>query len=108
MVMGYHSNPVDVIDYFTIRLDGQNIATSLAHLRAVGQKYDPRHPFEYNFLDERITDFYRAETQMGNIFNLSTILAVFIACLGLFGLTAFMTSQRTKEIGLRKVLGASR
>lgn len=107
MVMGYHSNPVDVIDYFTIRLDGENIETSLEHLTSVGQKYDPRHPFEYNFLDERIADFYRAETQMGNIFNLSTILAVLIACLGLFGLTAFMTSQRTKEIGVRKVLGAS-
>ncbi|TDI70788.1 MAG: FtsX-like permease family protein, partial [Bacteroidetes bacterium] len=107
IVLGYYLNPIDVIDYFTIRIDGQNVSSTLEHLRTVGQKYDPRHPFEYNFLDDRIADFYDAEAKLGRIFNLATVLAVLIACLGLLGLTAIMTTQRTKEIGLRKVLGAS-
>ena len=107
MVLGFHSNPIDVIDYFAVRLDGRNIVRSMDHLRNVGEKFDPRHPFEFNFLDERLGDFYESETQMGILLNFATMLAILIACLGVFGLAAFTTVQRTKEIGVRKVLGAS-
>jgi putative ABC transport system permease protein len=107
MVLGWHSNPVDVIDYFSVRIDGADVAATLDHLRAVGERFDPDHPFEFNFLDDRIQDFYVAETRLGRIFGIATALAILIACLGLFGLAAFTTARRTKEIGVRKVLGAT-
>lgn len=107
VVIGFRSGPVDVIDYFTIRLSGSDVPATMAHLESVGQTFDPRHPFEFNFLDERIQDFYEAEIRQGRIFSLATGLAIIIACLGLFGLAAFTTARRTKEIGIRKVLGAT-
>ncbi|KAB2878829.1 FtsX-like permease family protein [bacterium] len=64
-------------------------------------------PFEFNFVDEEIDQLYRSEQQLSKIYNSFAILAVFISCLGLFGLASFATEQRTKEIGIRKVLGAS-
>ena len=64
-------------------------------------------PFEYNFLDDRINDFYKRDARVGTIFGIAAGLAVFVACLGLLGLAAFTAEQRTKEIGVRKTLGAS-
>jgi putative ABC transport system permease protein len=66
----------------------------------------PGYPFEYSFLDENIKRMYDAEKKQGNIFNYFTFVAIFIACLGLYGLALNMTEQRTKEIGIRKVLGS--
>jgi putative ABC transport system permease protein len=66
----------------------------------------PGNPFEYFFLDDYFNAQYRAEEQFGKVFTAASGLAIFIACLGLFGLSAFMVRQRTKEIGIRKVLGA--
>ena len=68
---------------------------------------NPGYPFAYDFVDQDIAKLYRAEQQMGSIFNVFTILAIFISCLGLFGLTNFIAEKRTKEIGIRKVIGAS-
>ena len=70
-------------------------------------RLNPAFPFAYNFLDQDLANLYHGEQQMGGIFNLFAILAVFISCLGLYGLSAFMAEQRTREIGVRKVLGAS-
>jgi putative ABC transport system permease protein len=67
----------------------------------------PGNPFEYFFLDDHFNQQYKAELQFGQVFSLFASLAIFIACLGLFGLASYMTMQRTKEIGVRKVLGAS-
>ena len=64
------------------------------------------YPFNYRFMDEAIDNLYRAEQQIGTLFRYFTILAIFISCLGLFGLASFMAERRTKEIGIRKVLGA--
>jgi putative ABC transport system permease protein len=107
VVLGYHNNPINVIDYFTARIDGRDVPGTIARLRAVGEQFDPSHPFEYNFLDERLADFYERETRLATLFAIAAILAVVIACLGLFGLASFTAEQRTKEIGVRKVLGAS-
>ena len=107
IVLGYYSNPIDVIDYFTIRVAGSNAAESVGMLREVGEKFDTVHPFEFNFLDDRLQDFYESEARIGNILSLATGLAILIACFGLFGLTAFTVARRTKEIGVRKVLGSS-
>src|SRR5690606_26127799 len=67
----------------------------------------PGQPFEYSFLDERFSEMYKNEQKLGKIFGIFAFLAIFIACLGLYGLAAFTAEQRTKEIGVRKVLGAS-
>lgn len=107
MVMGFYTNPMDVIDYFTIRVAGSDLNGAVARLREVGERFDPGHPFEFNFLDERLQDFYQSEARMSNLFSLATSLAILIACLGLFGLTALTVARRTKEIGIRKVLGSS-
>jgi putative ABC transport system permease protein len=67
----------------------------------------PDFPMEYRFIDETYNNLYRASERMGMLFRYFTTLAILIACLGLFGLSAFMAEQRTKEIGIRKVFGAS-
>ena len=87
-------------------LPGKTSATIQA-LTKISQQLNPAYPFKFDFLDQDLANLYKGEQQMGNIFNLFAILGIFISCLGLYGLSAFMTEQRTKEIGVRKVLGAS-
>ncbi len=99
--------PVQAIDYFTARIEPTNVQATIAGLRRIGETFDPDHPFEYNFLDQRLTDFYVSEIRTARIVRVAAGLALFIACLGLLGLAAFVAEQRTKEIGVRKVLGAS-
>jgi putative ABC transport system permease protein len=84
-----------------------NIVASFAHIENVWKKFLPDAPFEYRFLDETLENQYRTEIRISRILNYFTFLAVFLSCLGLLGLTSFMAEQRTKEIGVRKVLGAS-
>jgi putative ABC transport system permease protein len=71
------------------------------------KQFEPNRPFEYTFLDDSFDAQYRAEERLGKIFSVFSALAIFIACLGLFGLASFTVEQRTKEIGIRKVLGSS-
>jgi len=70
-------------------------------------KFFPGNTFEYFFLDDHFDEQYKADQRFGQVFGLFTMLAILVACLGLFGLASFTTIQRTKEIGIRKVLGAS-
>ncbi|UCE18445.1 MAG: ABC transporter permease [Gemmatimonadota bacterium] len=84
-----------------------SLRTLLTHIEHVWKQFMPGAPFEYRFLDETIEDLYRAEMRVSGILNYFTLLAVFLSCLGLYGLTSFMAEQRRKEIGVRKVLGAS-
>jgi len=107
LVLGHWNNPIREIDYFTARVAISNLAATVAALQKVHEQFDQVTPFEYNFLDERLNDFYQADLRVGKIFGASAALAIFIACLGLLGLAAFIAEQRTKEIGVRKVLGAS-
>ncbi|MCP4723736.1 MAG: FtsX-like permease family protein [bacterium] len=83
-----------------------NITSAIAHIQTVWSKFIPDSPVEYSFLDDTIANQYRAELRIKGILNYFTFLAVFLSCLGLFGLTSFMTEQRTKEIAVRKTLGA--
>lgn len=93
--------------YLAARLRSERIAESLALIEAQVQTYQPAHPHRYFFLDEDFGRQYQQEERLSSIFSGFTGLAIFIACLGLFGLASFITQQRTKEIGVRKVLGAS-
>ena len=87
-------------------LPGKTDATIQA-LSKISQQLNPSYPFQFDFLDRDMANLYKGEQQMGNIFNLFALLGIIISCLGLYGLSAFMAEQRTKEIGVRKVLGAS-
>ena len=91
----------------SVKVSGSNVPVALTHIERTWKKFLPEIPFEYSFLDENFEDLYRAETRQGSIFTIFTGIAIFIACLGLLGLSAFTITQRVKEIGIRKVLGAS-
>ena len=87
-----------------------NMASPKTTIAALGKIWSATHPndlFEYKFLDERIASFYKTEDLMLNLVRAFSIIAIFIGCLGLYGLVSFMVSQRTKEIGIRKVLGGT-
>jgi len=93
--------------YFTMKLNSQHMQQRLAEIEEVWQRVFPDNAFNYFFLDEKYDQQYRADTQFGQVIAIFSSLAIFIACLGLFGLSSFTIVQRTKEIGVRKVLGAS-
>jgi putative ABC transport system permease protein len=90
-----------------VRIGPEDVQETLAFLKQKWEAFVPDRPFEYSFLDEDIDRVYRKEQRLGRIFGTFALLTVFVACLGLFGLAAFTAEQRTKEIGIRKVLGAS-
>jgi putative ABC transport system permease protein len=94
-------------NYLTVKVAGNDIKGSLAALEKQWTKFLPETPFDYVFLDENFNRLYQAETRQGSMFTTFSLIAIFIACLGLFGLSAFTITQRLKEIGIRKVLGAS-
>ncbi len=85
----------------------QEITATLDFLKQKWQEFRPDFPFQYSFVDQRYKQLYQSEHRLGQIFGVFSLLAVFIACLGLFGLASYTAEQRTKEIGIRKVLGAS-
>jgi putative ABC transport system permease protein len=93
--------------YAGIRIDMRNHAAAIAHIQKTWQSVFPENVFEYRFLDEQINDFYQKEDLLNKLITSSAVIAIFISCLGLLGLISLLTTQRTKEIGIRKVLGAS-
>jgi putative ABC transport system permease protein len=107
LVLGHWNNPVANIDYFTARVQAAEVPQTLASMQKIHEQFDQATPFEYNFLDDRLSDFYQTDVLVGKIFGISAGLTILIACLGLFGLASFTVEQRTKEVGIRKVLGAS-
>jgi putative ABC transport system permease protein len=90
-----------------IRLESESINESIDFVENNWAKFTSETPFEYSFLDENFNALYANEIQTRKLFTIFSILAIFIACLGLFGLASFIAEQKTKEIGIRKVLGAS-
>lgn len=93
--------------HVSVKIRGTDVATTLAFLEQTWKTFSPDYPFEYRFLDEDFDLAYKEDARLGQVFGLFALLAIFVGCLGLFGLAAFTSEQRTKEIGVRKVLGAS-
>lgn len=93
--------------YLTVKLEGANMQNTIQQIQSAWEKQVKSRPFQYFFLDETYAQLYKAEQNFKTIFFYITAVAIFIACLGLFGLSAFTIAQRQKEIGIRKVLGAS-
>jgi len=93
--------------FYSIKLNLSDIQASISHIEKTFKKIYPEDPFEFYFLDENFNNQYKADLQFGNLFLSFTTLAIIIACLGLFAMVSYSTSLRIKEIGIRKVLGAS-
>lgn len=90
-----------------VKLNAGDFSNTMEKIEATWHKLAPGQPFSYYFMDESFNDTYQAELRLGRIFVTFTLLSIFIACLGLFGLAAFNAEKRTKEIGIKKVFGAS-
>jgi putative ABC transport system permease protein len=97
----------DVLNRISVSIKGENIAATIDHLKKTWERVAPQRPFLFHFLDESFGAQYEADRHFGQLFSLFSLLAIGIACLGLFGLSTFMAQQRVKEIGIRKVLGSS-
>ncbi|MBN2459970.1 MAG: ABC transporter permease [Candidatus Cloacimonetes bacterium] len=93
--------------YIYIKINPERIRGSISFINEEWDRIIPDFPFEYHFLDEMLNDYYKNENQIGMIFGFFAILAIIVSCLGLFGLATFATESRAKEIGMRKVVGAS-
>lgn len=91
----------------TLRIDNEDLSATIAHLESTWKKFNSEWPFEYKFLDENFDKLYKAEEKLATLFSFFTAFTIFVACLGLFGLVVYSTSQKYKEISIRKVLGAS-
>jgi len=92
---------------FYVKTTGAEAARAIASAETLWKKYEPAYPFESKFMEESFDKMYRQEQRVGQMFKAFGVIAMFISCLGLFGLSAFMVQKRLKEIGIRKVLGAS-
>ncbi len=92
--------------YFTVQTDSRNMQAKIGAIRDLYNRTFPGNPFEYFFADQKYDQQYITEQKLGNVFIAAACIAIFIACLGLYGLAAFSAKQRVKEIGIRKVLGA--
>jgi len=90
-----------------IRVGPENIPETVGAIREKWAQFSPQQPFSYFFLEDRLNNLYSNERTSGQLFNIFSVLAIVIACVGLFGLSAFIAAQRTKEIGIRKVLGST-
>jgi putative ABC transport system permease protein len=107
MVIAYRNNPIHRIDYFTVRVSMEDMEKKLATMQEIFYKVDGEHVLEANYLDQRLAENYQQDAKRGQLFGMTAIIAIVLACLGLFSLASFNTAMRTKEIGVRKVLGAS-
>lgn len=91
----------------SIKLDSRDLAASMAAIEKKWNASFPEFVFEYQFMDEKIESFYKQENQLGTLYKIFAVIAIFLSCLGLYGLASFMAVQRIKEVGIRKVLGAT-
>jgi len=93
--------------FLSIRIDEKNRQQALEFIEEKWYEFGAINPFDYDFLDQNLDEMYEAEVNIGRIFRIASLLSIFIALLGLLGLSSFIAEQRSKEIGIRKVLGAS-
>jgi len=103
----FQLNTPPVYNYLIVHAKAADISAALRTIQVGWHKLNPNEPFEYSFLDEDFQKNYEAENRLASIVGYFTAIAILISCLGLFGLATFSAEQRTKEIGVRKVLGAS-
>jgi putative ABC transport system permease protein len=100
-------NVKDMYTTVGIKINGRNAPEAINNIRALWEHTFPDYVFEYKFTDDRIADFYKDERQLSALYKMFAVIAIFLSCLGLYGLASFMAVQRVKEVGIRKVLGAT-
>lgn len=105
IIIGFRNNPVSAIDYFTLQVSSVS-PELIAEATRVHEKFDTTTPIEYHFLSEQLNRFYTYEKKAGMIFQMAGGLSILVGCLGLLGLVAYQVERKTKELGIRKVLGA--
>jgi putative ABC transport system permease protein len=93
--------------YAFVRTQPGETERTIAALEKICKELNPTYPFEYNFFDQDLANLYKSEQRLGQLFNVFAVLAIVISCLGLYGLSAYLAERRTRELGIRKVLGAS-
>jgi putative ABC transport system permease protein len=98
--------PVEWLSHLVVRIAPGDVGKTMKGIEDTWNRVIPNYPFDYTFVDESLDQMYRAEERLGNLLKYFTVLAIIIACLGLFGLASFTAEQRTREIGVRKVMGA--
>lgn len=91
----------------SIKLSTTNIASTMQSIKKIWEQTFPNYVYEYRFLDDKIDSFYKQQNQLAQLYKIFAAIAIFLSCLGLYGLASFMAVQRIKEVGIRKVLGAS-
>ncbi len=96
-----------VTRHLWVRIAGDDVRGTLNYIEEQMQRFDPKHPFQFRFFDDTLDQLYQSEERLMKLVGIFSVICIFIACLGLYGLASFTTEQRTKEIGIRKVLGAS-
>ena len=101
------TNNTDYFEDIVVRIRPGDISGALEFLKQKWQEYDPGRPFNHYFLDDRFNALYQSDERLNKIIRYFTLFAIFVACLGLYGMASFMGEQRFKEIGIRKTLGAS-
>jgi putative ABC transport system permease protein len=106
MIIGYRLNPINTIDYFSLKVSGDE-QFLVAETTKVHEKFDTQTALEYHFLSDQLNRFYLSEKKTGMIFRMAGVLSVLVACLGLLGLASYHVERRTKELGIRKILGAA-
>jgi putative ABC transport system permease protein len=107
LLLAYNQNPVHNIDYYSVRIAPADIQGTLNKLKAIMISNDKKDPFEYHFLDDQLALFYVEDERRQSLLLWVALSTIFIACLGLFGLATYSAEKRIKEIGIRKVLGAT-
>jgi putative ABC transport system permease protein len=105
IIIGYRNNPIQSIDYFSLKVSGDT-QILIQEASKVCEKFDPDTPIEYHFLSEQLNNFYVSEKKAGMIFQMAGGLSILVACLGLLGLANYHVERKTKELGIRKILGA--
>jgi len=105
-VFTIHPANYQALKHIFIKINPANIEETISYIETTTQKYAPDFPFEFSFIDEGIGKLYKTERKLGTLITWFSIISIFISCLGIFGLTVFMSEQRTKEIAIRKVNGA--
>lgn len=99
--------PPDFFTHMIVRIEGDNLPGAMTHIEETWAGFSSAYPFEYAFLNEVFNELYQSDVHLGRVFGYFTVLGMLVACIGLFGLASFSVERRVREIGIRKVLGAS-